>query len=104
MGEEPVGFALYFFNYSTFKGKPGLYLEDLYVLPEKLGFGIGKKLLLKLAERAVEKECSRFEWSVLDWNKPAIDFYESIGAKPLKEWITYRLDEESIEKFIKYGE
>ena len=91
LGEEPIGFAVYFYNYSTWQGKKGLYLEDLYVSPEHRGIGAGKELLKHLAKIAVSQNCGRFEWSVLDWNKPAIDFYESIGAKPKKEWIGYQL-------------
>lgn len=88
---EPVGFAVYFFNYSTWLGKNGLYLEDLYISPEHRKIGVGKALLKHLAQTAVSKGCGRFEWSVLDWNEPAIDFYRSIGAKPQSEWIIYRL-------------
>lgn len=93
---KPAGFALYFFNYSTFLGKPGLYLEDLYVRTEFRGFGIGKSLLKHLAAFAKSKGCGRFEWSVLDWNKSAIDFYLKLGAKPLSEWTVFRLDEDGI--------
>ena len=89
--ETPVGFALFFHNYSTFLGKPGLYLEDLFVKPEFRGCGIGKRLLARLAEIAVERNCGRMEWSVLNWNEPAIRFYESLGAKPMNEWTTFRL-------------
>ncbi|MCW8126661.1 GNAT family N-acetyltransferase [Microbulbifer halophilus] len=88
---EPIGFAVYFFNYSTWLGKNGLYLEDLYVTPDARGSGAGKALLRQLAKIAVERDCGRFEWSVLDWNRPAIDFYESLGAEPQSEWIGYRL-------------
>jgi len=87
----PVGFALYFHNFSTFLGKPGIYLEDLYVREEYRGRGFGKKLLAHLAGLAVERGCGRLEWSVLDWNKPAIDFYLSIGAKPMDDWTVFRL-------------
>ncbi len=95
--EKPVAFALYFFNFSTFKGKRGLYLEDVFVLPEMRGKGFGKELLKRLAQIAKENDCARFEWSVLDWNKSAIDFYKSIGASPMDEWIVFRLNEEGIE-------
>jgi GNAT superfamily N-acetyltransferase len=95
---QPVGFALYFYNYSTFKAKKGLYLEDLYVNEEKRGEGFGKKLLVELAKIAREENCGRFEWSVLDWNKPAIDFYKSIGAEAMDEWTVYRLEENGIDK------
>ena len=88
--DKPIGFAVYFLNFSTWLGKNGLYLEDLYVNPEFRGCGAGKKLLKYLAQLAVENDCGRFEWSVLDWNEPAINFYESIGAKPLSEWVGYR--------------
>jgi GNAT superfamily N-acetyltransferase len=95
--EKPVAFALYFFNFSTFKGKRGLYLEDVFVLPEMRGKGFGKEMLKKLAQIAKENDCARFEWSVLDWNKPAINFYKSIGAVPMDEWTVFRLDEKGIE-------
>ncbi len=97
----PVGFAVYFFSYSTWLGKYGIYLEDLYVAPEHRGVGAGKALLKQLAKIAVEKDCGRVEWSVLDWNTPAIDFYDSIGAKPKSEWIGYRLDGDSLKAFAK---
>lgn len=90
-GDEAVGFALYFFNYSTWLGRQGLYLEDLYVDPKHRGRGAGKALLTHLAQIAVAEGCGRFEWSVLDWNQPAIDFYESLGARPQSEWTTYRM-------------
>lgn len=90
-GAEPVGFALYFFSYSTWLAKPGLYLEDLYVSPEHRKRGAGKALFKSLARIAVDRDCGRFEWSVLDWNQPAIDFYEMMGAEPQNEWIKYRL-------------
>ena len=88
---RPIGYAVYFFNYSTWLGKHGLYLEDLYVSPEARGLGAGKALLRHLAQLAVARDCGRFEWSVLDWNTPAIDFYQSFGARPQSEWTTYRL-------------
>lgn len=94
--EIPTGFALYFFNFSTFLGKPGLYLEDLYILPEHRAKGYGKKLLLHLAGIALEKQCGRMEWSVLDWNTPAIDFYKSLGAMAMEEWTVFRLDEKAM--------
>jgi len=90
-GEEAVGFAVYFYNYSTWLGKNGLYLEDLYVSPDSRGKGAGKLIMKHLARQAISKDCGRFEWVVLDWNKPAIDFYNSINAKPQDEWIIYRL-------------
>ena len=98
---QPVGFALYFYNYSTFNGKSGLYLEDLFVIPEMRGKGFGKSLLIELASIAKANNCARFEWSVLDWNKPAIDFYKSIGAKPMEEWTVFRLTEKEINNLAK---
>ena len=86
-----AGFAIYFFNYSTWKGRPGLYLEDLLVLPELRGLGIGKALLERVAAVAVEKECPRLQWEVLDWNTPAIDFYRAMGAEFLDEWRNVRV-------------
>jgi GNAT superfamily N-acetyltransferase len=88
---RPAGFAVFFFNYSTWLGKNGLYLEDLYVSPEFRGLGAGKALLRHLARIAVSRNCGRFEWSVLDWNEPAIRFYQSLGARPQPEWVPYRL-------------
>lgn len=88
----PVGFALFFHNFSTFEGRPGIYLEDLYVAPEARGLGAGKALLAQLAALAVERNCARLEWSVLDWNAPSIAFYKSLGAKAMDEWTIYRLD------------
>ena len=95
-GENPAGFAVYFYSYSTFLAKPGLYLEDLFVKPELRGRGVGKRIFLELLRIAAKNDCGRFEWSVLDWNEPAIKFYESLGAKAQAEWIRYRLDEEQI--------
>jgi GNAT superfamily N-acetyltransferase len=88
---EPVGFALFFHNYSTFLGKPGIYLEDLFVRPEARGRGIGKRLLAWLAQTAVARDCGRLEWSVLDWNEPSIGFYRSLGAVLKSEWQIFRL-------------
>lgn len=93
-----AGQALYFFNFSTFKGKPGIYLEDLYVRPEFRKNGIGKALLNYLIELARQKNCGRVEWVVLDWNQSAIDFYKSMGAKPMNDWIVFRLTENSFPK------
>ena len=90
-GTEAVGFALFFHNFSTFLGRAGIYLEDLFVLPAFRGKGYGKALLRKLAKIAVERGCGRLEWACLDWNRPSIDFYLSLGAAPMKEWTTYRL-------------
>jgi len=95
---EPAGYALYFHNYSTFRGRPGLFLEDLFVRPQFRKKGIGKALLLRLAKIAVEKGCARFEWQVLDWNTPAIKFYESLGAHVMREWLTMRVSGEALEK------
>jgi len=88
---QPAGFALYFQNYSTWKGKPGMYLEDLFVRPEFRSHGLGKALLVRLAQVCVERGYGRFEWAVLDWNEPAIGFYEKLGAVPMNEWTTMRL-------------
>lgn len=88
---KEVGFALFFHNFSTFLGKAGIYLEDLYVLPEYRGKGYGKAVIKKLASIAVERGCGRLEWSCLDWNKPSIDFYLSLGAEPMSDWTVYRV-------------
>jgi GNAT superfamily N-acetyltransferase len=93
---EACGFALYFFNFSTFLGRRGIYLEDLFVKESHRGKGIGKALLARLARLAVEKECGRLEWSVLDWNAPSIAFYKSLGAKAMDEWTVYRLTGEAL--------
>lgn len=93
---RPAGFALYFFNFSTWQGKPGLYLEDLFVRPPFRGFGIGKALLKHLARIAVEHGCTRYVWQVLDWNEPSIKFYEAQGARLMKDWITCRVDGEAL--------
>ncbi len=90
-GEKEVGFALFFHNFSTFLGRAGIYLEDLFVMPEYRGKGYGKGLLKKLASIAVERQCGRLEWSCLDWNRPSIDFYLSLGARPMGDWTVYRL-------------
>ena len=95
-GGEPVGFALFFHNFSTFKAKPGIYLEDLFVRPEARGRGIGKRLLAHLARTAVERRCARLEWAVLDWNEPSIGFYRGLGAVPMDEWTTFRLTGEAL--------
>jgi GNAT superfamily N-acetyltransferase len=88
---QVVGFALFFHNFSTFLGKPGIYLEDLFVRPEHRGRGWGKALLRELAKLAIERDCGRLEWWVLDWNEPAIEFYMSVGARPMDEWTVYRV-------------
>jgi GNAT superfamily N-acetyltransferase len=89
---EPQGFALFFHNFSTFEGRPGIYLEDLFVRPEARGSGLGKALLSHLAALALERDCARLEWWVLDWNEPAIGFYKKLGARPMDEWTVMRLD------------
>lgn len=96
--KKPVGYAVYFYNFSTFTGKPGLYLEDIFVLPEMRGKKIGKALFEYLIKTAKEKECGRFEWSVLNWNKPAIEFYKSFGAIPMDGWTVFRLDKQTLDK------
>jgi GNAT superfamily N-acetyltransferase len=95
---RPVAFAVYFHNFSTFVGRPGLYLEDLYVKPEMRGKGIGKAMLAYLANLAKERRCGRFEWAVLDWNEPAIGFYRSLGAVPMDEWTVFRITGEALDK------
>src|SRR5437773_7347029 len=96
--ESPVGFAVYFYNFSTWLGRPGLYLEDLFVKPEKRGKGYGRALLIELAKIARDRGCGRMEWAVLDWNGPAIKFYRSLGGKPMHEWTVFRLNREEIGK------
>lgn len=96
---KPAGFAVWFYSYSTWQAKNGLYLEDLYVSPDYRGSGAGKLLLKHLAKVAVDKGCGRFEWSVLDWNEPAIRVYDAIGAEPQNEWIRYRLSGETLKAF-----
>jgi len=99
VGDDPAGFALYFHNYSTFLSKPGIYLEDLYVRDQFRAQGIGTALLTAVGELAVERGCGRYEWSVLNWNKRAIEFYEKMGARPLSEWTVYRVTGEALKKF-----
>ena len=96
--DVPVGFALYFYNFSTFLAKPGIYLEDLFVLEEQRGLGFGKALLTYLARLAVDNDCGRLEWAVLDWNEPSIEFYKSLGAKSMNEWIVNRLTGKALEE------
>jgi len=98
---QPVGYALFFHSFSTFVGRPSLYLEDLFVRPAMRGKGVGKALLAHLARLAIERKCGRFEWSVLNWNKPSIGFYKSLGAQPMDEWTVYRLAGESLERMAK---
>ena len=94
-----IGYAVYFYNYSTWLGRNGIYLEDLYVSPASRGSGAGKALLQHIARQAVAEGCGRFEWSVLDWNTPAIDFYEAMGARPQSEWTVYRLEGDALKAF-----
>ena len=96
--DEPVGFALFFHNYSTFMGQPGLYLEDLYVKEHLRGQGIGRQLLRRLARLAIERHCARLEWAVLEWNAPSIAFYRNLGARPLEDWRTFRLTGAALEQ------
>jgi GNAT superfamily N-acetyltransferase len=96
--DRPAGFAIFFHNFSTFVGRRGLYLEDLFVKPEFRGLGIGRRLLTELARIAVERNCGRFEWAVLDWNEPAIGFYEKLGAQMMKEWRIFRLTGEALKQ------
>lgn len=98
---QQAGFALYFQNYSTWKGKPGMYLEDLFVRPEFRGHGLGKALLVRLAQVCVERGYGRFEWAVLDWNEPAIGFYKKLGAVPMNEWTTMRLTGDALVKLAR---
>jgi GNAT superfamily N-acetyltransferase len=96
LGDEPAGFALFFHSFSTFLGRPGIYLEDLYVRPAFRGAGVGRTLLVRLAELATERGCGRLEWSVLNWNKPAIRFYKALGAVPMDEWTVYRVTGDAV--------
>ena len=96
--EQAAGFALFFYNYSTFLAQPGIYLEDLYVGSQWRNQGVAKRLLIYLAQLALEKNCGRLEWSVLKWNKPAIKFYQHISAQPLEEWFTFRLADKALVK------
>ena len=97
-GGEPVGFALFFHNYSTFLGKPGIYLEDLFVDEEHRGKGFGKALLVHLARLTRERKCGRLEWAVLNWNEPSINFYRALGAAPMNEWTVFRVTGEALDK------
>jgi GNAT superfamily N-acetyltransferase len=101
--QSPVGFAVYFYNFSTWLGRAGLYLEDLFVKPEKRGKGYGRALLIELAKIARERECGRMEWAVLDWNEPAINFYRALGAKAMHEWTVFRLTRNGIAKLADSG-
>jgi len=97
-GKEAIGFAVYFFNFSTWLGRPGLYLEDLFVKPETRGRGYGRALLIHLAKIARDHGCGRMEWAVLDWNEPAIQFYRKLGATPLEDWTVFRLTQDGINR------
>jgi GNAT superfamily N-acetyltransferase len=103
LGGDPAGFALFFHNFSTFLGRPGIYLEDLYVRPEFRGAGVGRALLVHIAGLARDRNCGRLEWSVLNWNEPAIGFYESIGASPVSGWTVYRVTGEALEELAARG-
>lgn len=98
LGDDPAGFALFFHNFSTFLGRPGIYLEDLYVRPEYRGFKVGRTLLAQLAKLAKERGCGRLEWSVLDWNEPSIGFYKSLGAVAMDDWTVYRLTGDALQE------
>jgi len=100
-GKSPIGFAVFFHNFSTWLGRPGLYLEDLFVKPEKRGKGYGRALLVDLAKIARDRACGRMEWAVLNWNEPAIKFYRALGAEPLDEWTVFRLTREGIAELAK---
>jgi len=101
--QSPVGFAVFFYNFSTWLGRPGLYLEDLFVKPEKRGNGYGRALLIELAKIARDRQCGRMEWAVLDWNEPAIKFYRALGAKPMHEWTVFRLTRDGIARLADSG-
>jgi GNAT superfamily N-acetyltransferase len=103
VGEEPAAFAIYFFSYSSFTGLPSLYLEDIFVRPTFRGFGVGKKLLAFLARRAREHGCGRMEWSVLNWNQPAIGFYKRLGAAPVRDWTVFHLAKEDMEDLASFA-
>ena len=103
-GNEPAGFAIFFHNFSTFLGRPGMYLEDLYVVPHLRGKGIGKALLARVARTAKERGCGRFEWSVLDWNEPSIAFYKKLGAVPLSDWTVFRVTGKALDNLASLHE
>jgi GNAT superfamily N-acetyltransferase len=103
VGTETVGFAVFFHNYSTFLGRRGIYLEDLFVRPEYRGHGYGRRLLAQLAHLAVERQCGRVEWAVLDWNEPAVGFYRSLGARPMDEWTVFRLTGDALQALASEG-
>jgi GNAT superfamily N-acetyltransferase len=101
MDNKPVGFALFFQTFSTFVGRPGIWLEDLFVLPENRGNGIGGRLLKEVARIAVNRNCGRLEWSVLDWNSPAIEFYRSVGAVPMDDWTIFRMTADKLNEYLR---
>ncbi len=103
VAEQPVGFALFFHNYSTFLGRPGIYLEDLFINPEMRGKGYGKALLSYLAQIAIDRKCGRLEWSVLNWNEPAIKFYKKLGAKARNGWTVYRVTDDPLDQLAQEG-
>ena len=103
-GRSPIGFAVFFYNFSTWLGKPGLYLEDLFVKPEMRGKGYGRALLIELAKIARDRGCGRMEWAVLDWNEPAIKFYRTLGATPMHEWTVFRLTHDEIARLANSGQ
>src|SRR5438552_379776 len=102
--DTPVAFAVFFHNFSTFLGRPGLYLEDLFVIPEMRGQGFGRAMLVELANIARERNCGRFEWSVLDWNESAIEFYKNLGAEPMNEWTIFRVSGEALDRLCERRE
>ena len=99
----PQGFALFFHNFSTFEGRPGIYLEDLFVMPDARGAGLGKALLVELARLAIERDCARLEWAVLDWNEPSIGFYKALGARAMDEWTVMRVDGAALASLADFG-
>ena len=103
LDHEPAGYALFFHNFSTFLGQPGIYVEDIFVVPERRGAGVGRALLAHVAALAVERGCGRLEWAVLDWNEPAIGFYRRLGARPLDDWTVYRLTGDSLARLAQSG-
>ena len=98
LGDKPVAFSVFFHNFSTFLGRPGMYLEDLFVIPEMRGKGFGRALLARLAKIACDRNCGRFEWAVLDWNKPSIEFYKKLGAVPMDEWTIFRVTGDALKR------
>ncbi len=103
LGQQPAGFAVFFHNFSTFEGRPGIYLEDIFVEQEHRGRGVGKALLAYLAKLATDRKCSRLDWAVLDWNRPAIDFYQGLGARLMNDWRIFRLSGGALEELAQAG-